>query len=387
MEQKKQGTLKYIYYCVGFLLLLFNCSAYADVIAHNTVISSPTTFSNTTLDMSHGNFIVQNGASLTIENCTINGTISSDNPTLISVQLGSVNLKNNTVVISSVGIEPNPKLEASFYAIKVGRASGQISGNSFIVDKQFTVGLFTTSTILPARNFIITGNSFQNFHGVLYLLNSSNTIIDNNVLRLNSSGNIVIVGNKSKITNNAIYFAGLNQLGDAIDLVGADDVTLAKNNIFTPTSEGISIVLSSNVLLDSNIITGGITYGIYLYSNADLLDPHKFAGLIVAKLNKKSILRTNNENITIRNNALGQNRYGIAATDVNNLVVSNNYFTQRFNDAASRQFWTDNTNLLKNVTGLVWENNLYKEAFTQVNGGDNSMTQIVPFPASGGVVL
>jgi hypothetical protein len=387
MESKKKFISKWLFRWVGLLLFLSSCSVYAEVIAHNTIISTPTTFSNTTLDMSHGNFIVKNGASLTIENSTINGTVSPDNPTLISVELGSIKLINNQVAITSVGIEPDPKLEADYYAIKVGRASGQISANSFIVDKQFTVGFFTTSSILPARNFTISGNSFQNFHGVLYLLNSSNTIIDNNVLRLNSSGNIVVVGNKSKITNNYIYFSGLNQLGDGIDLIGAEEVTVAKNNLFTPTSVGIAIVLSRNILLDSNIITGGITYGINIYTNSDMADSNKFAGRILARLNKKLILQSTNESITIRNNALGQNRYGIAATDVSNLVVVNNYFTQRFDDAASRKFWTDNNILLKNVIGLVWQDNLYKEAFTQVNGGDNSMTQIVPFPASGGVVL
>lgn len=387
MERKRNFISKWVFQWIGLLILFWGGSVYADVIGPNTIISTSTTYSNTTLDMSHGNFIVRNGAMLTIENCTINGTISPENPILISVELGSIKLINNQVAITSTGISPNPKLEANYYAIKLGRASGQISGNAFIVDKQFTVGLLTTSSILPARNLIITGNSFQNFHGVLYLLNSSNTIIDNNILRLNSSGNIVVVGNKSKITNNYIYFSGLNQLGDGIDLVGAEEVTIAKNSIFTPTSVGIAVVLSRHIVLDGNVITGGITYGINLYSNTDLSDPNIFAGKILAKLNRKLILRSATEDITIRNNALGQNRYGIAATDVQNLAVVNNYFTQRFDDAASRKFWTDNNILLKNVTGLVWDNNLYKEAFTQVNGGDNSMTQIVPFPASGGVVL
>jgi parallel beta-helix repeat protein len=376
------------HYFIGLFLFLLSYSAYAIVIGPNTIITSPTTYSNTTLDMSHGNFIVQNSALLTIENCTITGTVSPTNPYLFSVALGSLNLINNHISITATDIVQDPRIEASYYAIRVGRAAGTFTGNSFIVDKQLKLGLFTSNAILPVRDFTFTNNTFQNFHGVIYLLNSSNTIIDNNVLRLNSSGNIVIVGNKSKITNNTIYFPGLNEVGDGIDLVGAEDVTITRNNIFTPTSMGIAIVLSRNVTLDSNIVTGGITYGIEIYSNSDLKNPNNFASKILARLNKKLLPTATTENITITNNALGLNRYGIYATDVNNLTIINNYFTQRFdNDAAARKFWTDNNILLVNVTNLTWTNNIYKEAFTQVNGGDNSMTQFVPFPASGGVVL
>ena len=43
---------------------------------------------------------------------------------------------------------------------------------------------------------------------------------------------------------------------------------------------------------------------------------------------------------------------------------------------------------MKNLTNFEWKNNLYKEAFTQVNGGDNSKSlQFVTFPKFGGVDL
>ena len=68
--------------------------------------------------------------------------------------------------------------------------------------------------------------------------------------------------------------------------------------------------------------------------------------------------------------------------------VTNNYFSQRFEDAASRKFWTDNTNLLINVTNLTWTHNFYKEAFTQEEGGDNSKSlNFIAFPQTGGISL
>ena len=49
--------------------------------------------------------------------------------------------------------------------------------------------------------------------------------------------------------------------------------------------------------------------------------------------------------------------------------------------------WTDNTNLIFNST-LLWENNDYHEAFSQEADDNNPLAlKIVPFPASGGVVL
>lgn len=363
-----------------------NHAAYAVVIGPDTIINVPTTYSNTTVDLTNGNFIVREGATLTIENSTVFGTISPANPNLISVERGGLNLTNNNVSVSTSSVIPTPKTEASFFAIRLGRATATITGNTFTIDNQFSAGLLTSSVILPAKDITIVNNQFQNFHGVLYLLRSNNTIVDGNLFKMNSAGHIAIVGSNAKITNNSIYFSGLNQLGDAIDLVNAENVTIAKNLIFTPTSEGISMISSHNVLVDSNTVTGGITYGIRVFSVSELSKLDNTIARIVAKLGRRMKHQATMD-LTVSNNYLGQNRYGFAAVDVNNLTVTGNFFTQKFEDAATRQFWTDNTNLLVNVTSLTWANNIYKEAFTQVNGGDNSNTEFVTFPATGGVVL
>lgn len=386
METKINIISKLFYSCVGLILLIMNHAAYAVVIGPDTIINVPTTYSNTTVDLTNGNFIVREGATLTIENSTVFGTISPANPNLISVERGGLNLTNNNVSVSTSSVIPTPKTEASFFAIRLGRATATITGNTFTIDNQFSAGLLTSSVILPAKDITIVNNQFQNFHGVLYLLRSNNTIVDGNLFKMNSAGHIAIVGSNAKITNNSIYFSGLNQLGDAIDLVNAENVTIAKNLIFTPTSEGISMISSHNVLVDSNTVTGGITYGIRVFSVSELSKLDNTIARIVAKLGRRMKHQATMD-LTVSNNYLGQNRYGFAAVDVNNLTVTGNFFTQKFEDAATRQFWTDNTNLLVNVTSLTWANNIYKEAFTQVNGGDNSNTEFVTFPATGGVVL
>lgn len=388
MEKKISFIATLFYSCIGICLLFLSNVAYAVVIGPNTIISVPTTYSNTTVDLSNGNFIVRNGALLTLENCSVIGTVSPTNTNLISVELGSLNLTNNNFAITALLIEPTPKTEASFYAIRLGRASANLTGNHFFVDKQFSVGFLTTSITLPVKNVVIADNKFENWHGVLYLLRSNNTSVDNNLFKLNSSGHIVIVGSDVRITNNSIYFSGLNQLGDAIDLVNTINATVAKNVIFTPTSEGIAMISSENVVLDANTITGGITYGIRIFGVAELRKEKNIISRVVARLAEKRMMKyQTSHKITLSDNFLGQNRYGFAAVDADDVTVTGNFFTQRFDNAASRKFWTNNENLLINVTGLSWLNNTYKEAFTQVNGGDNSNTEFVVFPATGGVVL
>ena len=370
-----------------FLFLLLTCQfAYAEVINPDTIISSPTTYSNTVLDMTNGNFIIQKGASLTIENSSIVGTISPTNKDLFLVELGTLNLTNNQVHITASGIEQTPKADASFYVIRLGRASANFTGNSFIIDKEFSAGFLTSNLIQPVEHVTIANNKFQHFHGVLYLLNASNILIDGNQFKLNSGGNIVFVGHDGMISNNSIYFAGLNQFGDAISIVNSEKVHLSKNNIFTATAESLAITLSRNIVVDSNTITGGITYAIRLFSHEELKKLHNTTASILARLNRKDIKFQGSRDITISNNFMSQNRYGLYAVDTQNLIVNNNFFSQRFATPEARKFWTDNNILLKNVTSLSWTGNIYKEAFTQENEQEAELSFVI-FPETGGVVL
>jgi hypothetical protein len=95
-----------------------------------------------------------------------------------------------------------------------------------------------------------------------------------------------------------------------------------------------------------------------------------------------------NTNITVTNNYLSQNRYGFAAQGVDSLFVANNFFIQAFDNSQDRIFWTNNANLIVDVTSLTWTNNFYKEAYSQDVPGDNSKSNaLVVFPTTGGVLL
>lgn len=369
--------------CLTGLLASSIVFAATIVIAPNTVIDQPTTYSNSTLDMSHGSFFIKNHAKLTIINSTIQGTLSPTNPVLFNVETGDLDFQDNNFSIKTTGITPHPLTQSLQYVMQMGLGTVNLKGNTFKMDQSYTAGLLITSSSVYTKDFQILNNKFTNFHGVLYLINSDNALIQNNVLENNSYGNVVLVGNYSKVLNNVIMFSGNNHLGNSIDLINSSNILVQNNQLLTPTCHGIYMINNHNITIDNNKISGGITHAINVYTYPETTEVAYLGGLT-------SVRKTNgvSSNITITNNYMAQNRYGVAASDVDYLTVSNNYFVQRFITDEARKFWTNNDVLLKNVTHLVWTNNLYKEAFTQEIDGDNSRTKyFVIFPKSGGVTL
>lgn len=374
---------------ITLILLSLSTISYGGIIHPNTVISTSTTYSNTTLDMTNGSFIVTNNATLTIQNCHIIGTLSLANPTLIDVKLGNLVMTNNSGSINVSGNEPNAYDISTLYVMKLNKAQAKLVGNSFIIDQPFSAG-FLMSSEETVSNVTVTNNKFVNFHGVLYLFNSLNVKIDNNVFHLNSFGNVVFSGTNAIISNNQIFFPGHDQSsGNGIDIVSSDKVVLSKNAVATAAGYGIFVSTSHNVVVDANTITGGYQYAMSIATLDQLNDPNNYIIKLFTKLNKKNI-KAPSQNITISNNFMSQNKYGVVAKYVDKLVITDNFFSQKFQDSFNRQFWTNNDILLQDVTNLTWLNNFYKEAFSQVNGEvikKADLPRLVLFPASGGVVV
>jgi parallel beta-helix repeat protein len=378
---------------LGLFLLTVTKTVYAEtiVIYPNTVVSFSKTYNNVTLDLSKGSFIVKNNAKLTIKNCNIIGTLSVTNPILFNIDTGTLDISNTQANITTLNISPHSTTQSLQYVISMNQGKIYLNGNTFKIDKTFTAGFLITNAAIPTTGFQITNNLFEKFHGVLYLLASDNALISDNILTNNSYGHIVLISNNSSILRNTIAFAGNNRLGNSMDIIDSSNINISNNILLTPTCHGIYVLNSHNLLIDSNRIFGGITYAmnIYTYAETPTNDNMKAdTDYIKALLSTYKLKNTISNDITITNNFMSQNRYGVAASDVDGLVVSNNYFIQRFTDNDSRKFWTDNSNLLKNVTHLTWTNNLYKEAYTQSMSGDNSNSnKFVVFPQIGGVTL
>ena len=382
-----ESILKVFYSCLSLILLAMvnTCFAETIIVPQNTVISEDKTYSNVTLDLSNGSFLIKNNATLTIKKSVITGTLSEANPVLFNVDSGNLHLSGNTVTVSTKGIAPHPKTQSLQHAIQLGLGKVRLRKNHFTIDLAFTAGLFITSSSIPTTGLEITNNIFENFHGVLYLIASDDALISDNSFLRNSYGHIVTIGDNNQIIHNTISFSGNDHLGNSIDVIDSSNTLISKNILLTPTCHGIYILNSNHLTIDSNRIYGGITYAMNIITYPEVSPPNPYLKhILAAHKMQNSISNT----IQVTNNFMSQNRFGIAASDVDNLVIDKNTFIQRFNDKDARKFWTDNKVLLTNISHLTWTNNLYKEAFTQDMSGSNSQSMnLIPFPITGGVVL
>jgi Right handed beta helix region len=378
------------YYYLSLILLMFShaCFSKTIVIAPMTKIESNTAYKNVTLDLSAGSFIISKNASLNIENCIVNGTIAPNNPFLINLLNGKLILKNNRFNVTSSNIIPNRNNPSLYNTINIFQGDVTIVNNKFTIDKLYTVGLLITNKS-PTSNIDISHNNIHHFHGGLLLRNSHHAIISNNKFSNISSSNIFILeGSNNLIKKNSILFSGNNNNGDGIDITDSDNITLRENYISSASCYSVVILRSKNIFIDKNKIIGGITYAIFISPTAYMLGLyHENFSLSFGKNQIKDFAATN-ININVTNNYLSQNRYGLAAGKVDGLTVRNNTFIQRFSNKNNRKFWTNNDILLKESINVIWDANLYKEAFTQVANDNNARSSnFVIYPLHGGVIL
>lgn len=380
---------------VGVFLLFFSLItiSYAEIITvqPNTIIDKNTNYKHVILDFSQGNFIVKNNATLTIENSQIIGHISPVNPFIINLESGKLFFNHNQVSMNA-DIPKQENLPALYYFFRIFKGIANINFNNFTLNQLFTVGLLTT--LANSEGSIhFTHNQVQQFHGGLLINNIAEIKVIENEFKRVSSSNVFIIGSSgTEITGNRFLFSGNGNVGDAIDLFYVSHGTIKQNYIVSGSCYGIFILDSQHILLTENHISSGITYGLFLANGQEsindfnqkilnqVIDRKQLAGYTHAK--------TANAAITLSKNYFILNRYGMAGRTINGLTVKDCIFIQRFEDDLSRTFWTNNDNLLLNVTDLVWENNFYKEAFTQYIGGSNSKSyKFIVFPAHGGVVM
>jgi parallel beta helix pectate lyase-like protein len=387
---------KNILYFIALISMISCTTCFAEKAASDHIIIDHTTvYKNVTIDLQDKSFIINNNAALTIENCSIIGTISPDNPTLFNIISGEVILKNNSVSVTSNGMSPNPTSVSLYHVFTLNEAKITLSENTFTVDKPYTISVLVTGKALT-KDFVITNNTFYQFHGGLFIDNSQNTSIQNNFFNQVSGSNIYLDNTlNSNIQHNTILFPGNNNVGDAIDIVDSSNINIINNYIGNDSCYSLYILNGESITIDNNKIVGGITYAISINSTNSLnLGNNNYLLLIYNYYNnelnvhKKMNNNVTNFNINVTNNYLSQNRYGLAAKNTKGLTVKNNFFIQHFSNAADRQFWTNNDILITESTDIIWEDNLYKEAYSQANDNENSLSQqFVTFPRQGGVIL
>lgn len=384
----KQESLKSFltYLIVGTCLIISHiCFAKTITIKGTQVINHHLSYNHITINLD-GNMVINKSGLLDIQNSTINFVISPATPYFVRLNGGNLNLINNTFNVIVQNITPNPSKQPAFFLIRIVQGQVNLMTNQFNIDTHFTVGLLSTDKNFTTDGFNISNNRINQFHMGLLLINSSNAIISKNTFNKVSFSNIYnIGGTNTKILNNVFTFPGNFKPGDAIDVVNAINLNISDNKIFSSSSYGITVRGTQNLLIDSNNIMDGLSYAIYFIKPLmmNLKKDHYLWQMYDSQHQIKQ-----NENIVISNNNILKNRFGIAGDTIISLTVANNFFVQAFLDNAARKFWTNNDNLLKNIPNFLWEENIYKESFSQDNAGDNSKSmKVVTFPAHGGVVI
>ena len=141
--------------------------------------------------MTNGAFLIVNNATLAIENGILNGSMDKKNPWLINLTNGQLILINNTVNITATKLPADAANKSGYNFISLLKGKVKILRNHFKVDKSYTVGFLMTGHAETA-DLIIGDNFLTNFHGGIYLINSSHASIYNNIFSRVSFSNIFI---------------------------------------------------------------------------------------------------------------------------------------------------------------------------------------------------
>ncbi len=383
----KFNRVKNLFFIIVLFIISQSMFAKPIVVLNKTVIDKPTLYKNMELDLSNGSFEITNHATLTIQDCILRGTITPKNTQLISLMTGHLILKGNRFIVTSVDIPSTPSNPSIFDAITVNEGTVTIVGNQFTIDTPYMVGLLAT-TGSHTKGFYIAHNRIENFHGGILLKNSHDAYVAENIFKNVSISNILILqGSNSLFEKNTMLFSGNNNVGDAIDIMDSDHIQVIGNFISSGSCYSMVILRGKDILIDKNQIVNGITYAISIIPDIKSMNKKDIHFRKLVKDPLKENKSDANQYIRITHNYISQNRYGLAASYVDGLVVEDNIFIQKFSSAAQRKFWTDNHVLLKNVMHLTWQRNRYKEAFPQEEMEDWKATKLVPFPISGGVGL
>lgn len=217
------------------------------------------------------NILLDNQQALTIKNCNI---VLTKTINVIDANLSLIN--NKIILLSDISIDFNSSSNpASIFAINLHQNTSfrqvTIESNDIFTLISYSVGFIRTlKDHFIRENIKIHNNSFNNFHGVIYLGFVHDSQISNNKFFRNSFGNIVLNNSKKvKVYNNDILFPGNGTSGDGITLNNIKEGLFFKNKIIGGSCYGVAIHGNNEKLkFIENIIADGITSALYFNTNS-----------------------------------------------------------------------------------------------------------------------
>lgn len=274
--------------------------------------------------------------------------INSSGTTAIPNLQSGVRLEgsNNSSVISNV-ISGNTQiglstLNSSGLTIQSNMIGTNATGAGAVPNNQIGMRLETSNTATITGN-VVSGN----LESGITLINCTNATIQSNMIGTNSAGTTAIANTQAglrletcttpTVSNNVI--SGNGQQG--MFVLNCTTPSIQTNMIGTNITgtaaianslSGIQIETSPNFVLRSNVISGNLQNGAYIYNSTTVtsIRLNKFgtnaAGTAAIANSQNGLVLIQSAGITIENNQLsGNNERGLYADNSASLIIQNNY--------------------------------------------------------------
>ncbi len=227
---------------------------YSHSSSHNTITENTITCSDENYDNNYGIYLVD----FSVEN-----DISKNDIDIFDYSGCGIWLKNacneNTIVENNISYYGGYRIGSSFNGIRIESSIYSTINENIILDKNDE--RYANAILLYFSSFsTVSGNTIKNFDNGIFLDESHDSVISDNLVEENSRG---IKGGGSNIT-----IIGNDILDNGLGLSFGSDNTITGNSI-VGNIKGIYLYGSTNNVFTDNTIAESLDYGMWLYNAND----------------------------------------------------------------------------------------------------------------------
>ena len=237
-------------------------------------------------------------------------------------------------------------------------------------DKGEIIRITSDNVTIDGLFIINVGTSYTSDHAAIRVVRCENFLIQNVVLEKLFFGIYIEKSNNGRVYHNTIIGDAQDEYnsGNGIQLWYSKNVTVERN-IVQKVRDGIYLEFSDNILINENISTNNLRYGLhFMFSNDDVYTNNTFEnnGAGVAVMFSKRIKMINN---TFKKN-WGTAAFGILLKEINDAEISNNTFEENtvgINIEGSNRIVYDNNNFISNGYAVKVLGACYSNTFSRNN--------------------
>lgn len=195
-------------------------------------------------------------------------------------------------------------------------------------DKGEIIRVVSDNVTIDGLFIINVGTSYTSDHAAIRVVRSENFVIQNVVLEKLFFGIYIEKSNNGKVYHNKIIGDAQDEYnsGNGIQLWYSKNVRVERN-IVQKVRDGIYLEFSDNILINENISTENLRYGLhFMFSNDDIYTNNVFEnnGAGVAVMFSKRIKMHDN---TFKKN-WGTAAFGLLLKEINDAEITNNVFEE-----------------------------------------------------------